>query len=68
MWTDITTYLADIFCRLNNFNSSLQGDGTEIFTLHNKTDACRKKLVSCNVHVKKDDIDMFSRLSGKGLC
>jgi len=39
MWTAKLAYLANIYSRLNDLNSSLQGTHTNIFTLRNKTDA-----------------------------
>ena len=58
MWTAKLAYLADIFSRLNDLNSSLQ-DHTNIFALHNKTDAFKKKLVFWKNNVQKGNIDMF---------
>ena len=70
MWTAKLAYLADIFSRLNDLNSSLQGNHSNIFTLHDKTDAFKKKLVFWNRNVQKGDIDvsMFARCHGKCYC
>ena len=62
MWTAKLAYLADIFSRLNGLNSSLHGNHSNIFTLHNKTDAFKKKLVFLKNNLQKGDIDMFSCL------
>ena len=45
MWIAKLAYLADIFSHLNDLNISLQGNHTNIFTLRNKIDAFKKKLV-----------------------
>ena len=45
LWIDELAYLADIFNCLNNFNSSLQINHINIFTLNNKSGAFRNKLV-----------------------
>ena len=59
MWKAKLAYLADIFSRLNDLNISLQGNHTNIFTLHNKTDAFKKKLVFWYSNVQKGCIEMF---------
>jgi len=59
MWTAKLAYIADIFSRLNDLNSSLQGTHTNIFTLHNKTDAFKNKLEFWSSNVQKGNINMF---------
>ena len=59
MWTAKLAYLADIFSRLNGLNCSLKGNHTNMFTLRNKSNAFKKKLVFCKSNVQKGDIDMF---------
>ncbi|XP_076805614.1 zinc finger MYM-type protein 6-like [Clavelina lepadiformis] len=51
--------IEDIFSRFNDLNSSLQGNGINIFTLRNKIDAFKKKLMFWNNNMQKGDIDMF---------
>ena len=42
MWISKLAYLADIFSRLNDLNSSLQGYCINIFTVCNKTNGFKK--------------------------
>ena len=51
-----------VLTRVIDLNSALQGYCNNIFTLRNKTDAFKKKLLVWNSHVQKGDIDMFPRL------
>jgi hypothetical protein len=44
MWFSRIAYVADIFCRLNELNKSLQGFRTTPFSVHDKTKAFRKIL------------------------
>jgi hypothetical protein len=44
MWLSRLAYLADIFCRLNELNKSLQGFRSTPFSAHDKTKAFRKIL------------------------
>ena len=59
MWTVKLAYLADIYSRLNDLNSPMQGTHTNIFTLRHKTDVFKKKLEFWSSNVQKGDIDMF---------
>jgi hypothetical protein len=54
MWLSRLAYLADIFCCLNEVNKSLQGFHTTPFSVHDKTKAFRKNLVSLS---KKQKVD-----------
>jgi hypothetical protein len=44
MWLSRLAHLADIFCRLNELNKSLQGFRATPFSVHDKTKAFRKIL------------------------
>jgi hypothetical protein len=44
MWLSQQAYLADIFCRLNELNKSLQVFCATPFSVHDKTKALRKIL------------------------
>jgi hypothetical protein len=46
MWLSRLAYLEDIFCCLNEFNESLKGFRTTPLSVHDKTKAFRKNLVS----------------------
>ena len=59
MWIAKLAYLADIFSSLNDLNCSLQDNPSNIFTLRDKTDAFKKKLVFWKSNVQKGSIDMF---------
>ena len=51
-----------VLTRVIDLYSALQGYCNNIFTLRNKTDAVKKKLLVWNSHVQKGDIDLFPRL------
>ena len=51
--------MADIFGRLNELNTSLQGPCTSIFVLRSKTDALKQKLVLWYSLVQKEDTIIF---------
>ena len=51
-----------VLTRVIDLNSALQGYCNNIFTLRNKTDAFKKKLLVWNSHVQKGDINLFPRL------
>ncbi|XP_044285324.1 zinc finger MYM-type protein 6-like [Varanus komodoensis] len=61
-WMAKLAYMADIFILFNELNISLQGFSTNIFTLRNKMDAFKKKLVLWDSRVQEDDIEMFPHL------
>jgi hypothetical protein len=46
MWLSRLAYMADIFCRLNELNKSLQGFRTTRFSVHDKQKLSEKYLVS----------------------
>nr|XP_039252531.1 zinc finger MYM-type protein 6-like [Styela clava] len=62
-WLFKLAYLADIFGRLNELNTSLQDACTNIFVLRNKTDAFKKKLAMWNSYVLEENIVMFLTLN-----
>ena len=51
-----------VLTRVIDLYSALQGYCNNIFTLRNKTDAFKKKLLVWNSHVQKGDINLFPRL------
>ena len=59
MWIGKLAYLADIFSRLNNLDSSLEDYCIKLFTVCNKT---FKKVFFSNRCLQKNDIDMFLSL------
>ena len=63
MWLCKLAYLADIFDRLNELNTSLQGRCTSIFVLRKKTDAFKQKLALWDSLVQKEDTFMFPILN-----
>ena len=63
MWLCKLAYLADIFGRLNELNTSLQGPCTSIFVLRKKTDAFKQKLALWDSLVQKEDTIMFLNLN-----
>ena len=63
MWLCKLAYLADIFDRLNELNTSLQGPCTSIFVLRKKTDAFKQKLALWDSLVQKEDTFMFPILN-----
>ena len=63
MWFCKLAYLADIFGRLNELNTSLQGFCTNIFVLRNKTDAFKQKLTLWDSFVQKLDTIMLPVLN-----
>jgi hypothetical protein len=46
MWLSRLAYLTDTFCHLSELYNSLQGFQTTPFSVHDKTNAFRKNLVS----------------------
>ena len=63
-WLCKLAFLADIFSRLNELNTSLRGFYRNVFIPTNKTDAFEKKLALWNILVKKEDKTMFLILNG----
>ena len=63
MWLCKLAYLADIFGRLNELNTSLQGPCTSIFVLRKKTDAFKQKLALWDSLMQKEDTIMFPILN-----
>ena len=57
MWIDKLAYLADIFSRLNDRSSSLQG-----YCINCATKLFKKSCFFCNRCLQKSDIDMFPSL------
>ena len=56
-------YLADIFGRLKELNTSLQGPCTSIFVLRKKIDTFKQKLALWDSLVQKEDTMMFPFLN-----
>jgi hypothetical protein len=59
MWLSRLTYLADIFCRLDELNKSLQGFRTTPFSVHDKTKAFRKILCFIIKEVESGQVSSF---------
>ena len=63
MWLCKLAYLADIFGRLNELNTSLQDPCPSIFVLRKKTEAFKQKLALWDSLVQKEDAIMFPILN-----
>ena len=63
MWLCKLAYLADIFGRLNELNTSLKGPYTSIFVLRKKTNAFKQKLALWDSLLQKVDTIMFPILN-----
>lgn len=61
-WLAKLAYLADIFSLLNDLNTSLQGQLTDVFTLRGKMDAFQKKLLLWQTCLADEDLQMFPNL------
>jgi hypothetical protein len=59
MWLSRLTYLADIFCRLNDLNKSLQGFRTTPFSVHDKTKVLREILGFIIKEVESGQVSSF---------
>ncbi|KAK2701630.1 hypothetical protein QYM36_019730 [Artemia franciscana] len=44
LWLKKVTYLADMFCKLNELNMSLQGESVAIFSVHDRIEAMLKQI------------------------
>ena len=62
-WLAILSFLADIFHKLNDLNTSLQGPNTNIFQLNNKITGFIKKITLWKTHCENDNIAMFENLN-----
>lgn len=58
-WLCSLYYLADIFERLNELNSALQGENTNILNLYDKIQGFIKKIEIWKIKIENDNIDMF---------
>jgi hypothetical protein len=59
MWLSRLAYLADIFCRLNEQNKSLQGFRTTPFSVHDKTKAFREILGFIIKEIESGQVSSF---------
>ena len=61
-WLQYLSYMADIFGKLNDFNLSLQGKYTTVFSVKDNATAITRKLKFWCENVKIDDFACFSLL------
>lgn len=63
LWLQKLAYLADIFCKLNELNLSLQGADVTIFIVHDKIEAMLKKFNFWIQCLEMNEYQCFSSLS-----
>lgn len=59
-WVAKLAYLSDIFSLLNELNISMQGQLKDVFTLRDKIEAFKKKLLLWKTRLFEEDMQMFS--------
>jgi hypothetical protein len=62
-WIAKLAYLADIFAIFNDLNTSMQGRMASCFTMADKIDEQKRKLVAWKSRVSRDCYDMFHKLA-----
>lgn len=63
LWLQKLAYLADIFCKLNELNLSLQGAGVTIFSVHDRIEAMLKKINFWIQCLQMNEYECFGSLS-----
>ena len=61
-WLQCLACMADIFCKLNDFNLSLQGKYTSLLSMKNKIRAIKRNLKFCCENVNIDHLACFPLL------
>jgi hypothetical protein len=61
-WLAKLAYLAEIFSLLNELDTSLQGQLTDVFTMRGKMDAFQKKILLWQTRLAEEDLQMFPNL------
>ncbi|KAL1265252.1 hypothetical protein QQF64_003279 [Cirrhinus molitorella] len=61
-WLALLAYLANIFSRLNDLNTGLQGKNTSLFTLSDKIEGWIRKLSLWRTRLNNDNFDAFPLL------